>query len=289
MARITYADRLSIRAQAERFLSTHGFSSPPLPPDQALAARNLEVAQLSLDDLLVKANLAPQDHQKIQAMLNAETRSVSFRRGLHRQQKQWGSLHEVGHEFLPWQRELLYACPLLLLPRSVQEQFEAEADLFAAESFFFGENFHKEAFSGDVSLTTAIELATEVYQTSLHATFAHYVEETPEPRCLLIWKPKGLNGLSRTADSVTLHYYVKSRGFNGHVDPGQEADPDGVVNSLLNEPHIGVVSHEVRLAGNLGQELVAQAESFSNSYNVFTLISPPVRKSVQAVALPRSS
>ena len=136
-----------------------------------------------LDDLLVKANLAPQDHQKIQAMLNAKTRSVSFKKGLHQQQKQWGSLHEVGHEFLPWQRELLYACPLLLLPRGVQEQFEAEADIFAAESFFFGENFHKQAFSGELSLTTAIELATEVYQTSLHATFAHYVEETPEPRC----------------------------------------------------------------------------------------------------------
>ena len=288
MARITYADRLSIRVQAERFLGAHGFSTPPLPPDQALAARNLKVAQLSLDDLLVKANLAPQDHQKIQAMLNAKTRSVLFRRGLHQQKKQWGSLHEVGHEFLPWQRELLYSCPLLLLPTSVQEQFEAEADLFAAESFFFGENFHKRAFSGDLSLSTAIELATEVYQTSLHATFAHYVEESPESRCLLIWKPKGQNGLCRPADSATLHYYVKSRGFNGHMDPGQEADPDGVVNDLLNEPDLGVVSHEMRFAGTSGQELVAQAESFSNSYNVFTLISPPVRRRVHSVALPRT-
>ena len=90
----------------------------------------------------------------------------------------------MGHEFLPWQRELLYSCPLLLLPNHVQEQFEAEADLFAAESFFFGDNFHKQAFSGDLSLATAVELATKVYQTSLHATFAHYVEESPEPPVL---------------------------------------------------------------------------------------------------------
>ena len=81
---------------------------------------------------------------------------------------------------------------------------------------------------------------------------------------------------------------MKSRGFNGHVDPGQEADPDGVVNKLLSESHLGVVNHELRLVGTSGQELVAQAESFSNSYNVFTLIAPPFKRSVQAVVLPQA-
>ena len=286
MARITHADRLAIRTEAERFLATYGFSAPPLPSDQALAARNLEVAQLSLDDLLVKVNLAPQDHQKIQAMLNAEERSVAFRRGLPQQKKQWGSLHEVGHEFLPWQRELLYCCPLLLLPPSVQDQFEAEADLFAAEAFFFGRQFHKQAFSGELSLGTAIELATDVYQTSLHATFAHYVEESPQPRCLLVWKPKGRNGTWRPSEKLALHYYVKSKGFNGHVDPGQDADPDGIIAKLLNSPSLGVVQHEMILVDRRGKDLVAQAESFSNSYNVFTLISQPTRRTMLSVAVP---
>ena len=75
------SDRLSVRAEAERFLATHGFSTPPLPPDEALAARNLEVAQLSLDDLLVKANLPSEDHKSIQAMLNPRERMVVFRSG----------------------------------------------------------------------------------------------------------------------------------------------------------------------------------------------------------------
>ena len=94
--------------------------------------------------------------------------------------------------------------------------------------------------------------------------------------------------MSRPADPVTLQYYLKSKGFNGHVEPGQEADPDGVVKKLLNEPHLGVVSHEMRFAESSGQELVAQAESFSNSYNVFTLISQPSRRSVHSVALPQA-
>ena len=284
MARITNSDRLSIRSQAERFLATHGFSSPPLSPDQALAARNLEVAQLSLDDLLVKVNLPPEDHQSIQAMLDAQERAVAFRRGLPSQKKNWGSLHEVAHEFLPWQRELLYCCPLLWLPAKVQKQLEAEADVFAAEAFFFGQKFLKQAFTGEVGLTTAVELATDIYGTSLHSTFAHYVEESPLPHCLLVWRPKNASGQQQPCGELTLQYYVKSKSFRGHVGPGQIADPDGVVTKLFQDSSLGIIRHEVVLTDGSGQDYLAQAESFSNSYTVFTLISKPARRSVQPVA-----
>ena len=283
-ARITNSDRLSIRSEAERFLATHGFSAPPLSPEEALSARNLTIAQLSLDDLLVKAHLPPEDCQGIQAMLDTEARAVAFRRGLPSKKKDWGSLHEVAHEFLPWQRELLYCCPLLWLPPNVQKQLEAEADVFAAEAFFFGQRFHREAFAGDLGLNTAIELATSVYRTSLHSTFAHYVEESPVPRCLLVWKRRSERLSLPPLRELTLHYYVKSKGFRGHVVPGQLADPDEALAKLLTNPSLGVINHEMVLAGQAGQDYIAQAESVSNSYNVFTLISQPTRKTVQSVA-----
>ncbi len=283
MSRVTNSDRLSIRDQAERFLDTHGFSTPPLPPDQALEARNLEVVQLSLDDILIKVNLPPEEHEKVQAMLDARERTVAFRRGLPEQKKRWGALHEVAHEFIPWQRDILYCCPLLWLPAHVQRQFEAEADVFAAEAFFFGQQFHKKAFVGDLSLATAIELATDVYGTSFHATFAHYVEGSPLPRCLLVWKPKDEGGSARPSGELELHYYVKSKGFLGHISPGQIADPDGAVTKLFRDSSPGVINHEMIFAGMSGQGYVAQAESFSNSYNVFTLISQPTRRSTQPV------
>ena len=286
MARITNADRLSIRAEAERFLTTHGFSTPPLPPDQALAARQLEVAQLSLDDLLVKANLPPEDHQTIQAMFDSETRAVAFKRGLPSQKKDWGALHEVAHEFLPWQREILYCCPLLWLPASVQQQLEAEADVFAAEAFFFGSEFHKQAFAGDFGLTTAIELATSVYGTSIHATVRHYAEQCPLPRCLLVWKPTNDTGAPQPSGELALHYYVKSKSFRGHISPGQAADPDEAVTKLFKDSSLGVINHELVIADESGQEHIAQAESFSNSYNVFTFIPQPIHRSVQPVRAP---
>ena len=289
MAKILTSDRLSIRAEAERFLITHGFSTPPLSSDEALEARNLEVAQLSLDDLLVGANLPPEDHQSIQAMLDAQERMVVFRSGLPSQKKNWGSLHEVAHEFLPWQRDLLYCCPLLSLPTNVQRQLEAEADVFAAEAFFFGQQFHKQAFAGDLGLTSAIELATSVYGTSFHSTFAHYVEESPVPLCLLVWKPGSKNGFLPSCGELALHYYVKSKDFHWHVAPGQVADPDEVVAKTFTDSILGVVNHELIIADGSGHHYSAQAESFSNSYNVFTLISQPTRKSVQPVVSPMTS
>ena len=279
MAKISNSGRLSIRAEAERFLATHGFSTPPLPPDEALSARKLEVAQLSLDDLLVKVNLPPEDHHSIQAMLDSRERFVVFRNGLPLQKKNWGSLHEVAHEFLPWQRELLYYCPLLSLPVSVQLQFEAEADLFAAEAFFFGQKFHEQAFSGDVGLSSAIELATSVYGTSLHSTFAHYVEESPLPLCLLVWKTKNRNGSTQPCEKAALHYFVKSKGFSLYVDAENISDPDEVVAKLFIDSTLGIIEHQMVITNRAGQDNLVPAESFSNSYTVFTLISQPVQKS----------
>ena len=286
MPNMSISDRLSVKAEAERFLATHGFSTPPLPPDEALAARNLEVAQLSLDDLLVKANLPSEDHKSIQAMLNARERMVVFRSGLPSQKRNWGSLHEVAHEFLPWQREILYCCPLLLLPANVQRQLEAEADLFAAEAFFFGQQFHKEAFVGDLGLDCAIELANSVYGTSLHSTFAHYVEESPVPLCLLIWKPETAKGLNTPGGELGVHYFVKSKAFQWHVVPEQISDPDKVVSKMYNDSISGVVKHELIVAGGSGKVYLAQAESFCNYYNVFTLMWQPTLKSVQALVNP---
>ena len=111
MSRITEADRQAVRVQAERFLSEHGFSNPPLSPEEALQARKLEVTQLSLDDLLIETNLSDKGRAGIHAMLDVREKAVTFRKNLPAQKRSWGSLHEVGHEFLPWHREFLYCCP----------------------------------------------------------------------------------------------------------------------------------------------------------------------------------
>jgi len=277
VSKVSLSVRKGICTQAARFLAEHGFVTPPLPPDQALEARKLEVTQLNLDDLLVKANLPSEDHKKIQAMLDTQERAVTFRSGLPIQQKNWGSLHEIGHEFLPWQRELLYFCPLLMLPVGVQKEFESEADIFAAEAFFFGDRFREYMAQGEWGLGTAIDLADNVFGTSLHATFRHYVENSEKACCLLVWQPTEHEGDLWTpgSDSMLLHYYVKSPTFRGHIDPGQIADSDDAITKVFCDSPNKVIAHTMEFRSNTGEILVADAQSFSNSYTVFTLISQP--------------
>ena len=273
----------SIRGQAEHFLETHGFLTPPLPSDQALAARKLEVAQLSLDDLLIRANLPPRESRKIQAMLDAGERTVAFRSGLPTKKRQWGALHEVGHEFIPWQREVLFCCPLLLLPEHVQQQFEVEADRFAAEAFFFGKQFHKQAYDDDLCLDTAMKLAAEIYETSFHATFRHYVKESPIPCCLLVWRKVDSNGFMGTSAGFKFHYFVKSNGFHWRIEKSLIEDPDDAVARVFMDPTLGVVNHEIVLKDKSTRFWIAQAESFSNSYSAFTLLSQPKPRFIHAV------
>ena len=277
MPKVSIAMRSDICSQAAKFLSEHGFEAPPLPPNQALQARKLEITQLSLDDLLVKANLPPEHSKKIQAMLDTQERAVTFRDGLPIQQRNWGSLHEIGHEFLPWQKQLLYYCPLLMLPSSIQEQFEIEADLFAAEAFFFGGMFVKYTAQGDWGLTTAVDLADNVFDTSLHATFRHYVENSERDCCLLVWRPKYKNGnlWIPGADSMSLQHYIKSPAFKGHISPGQIANSNNIITKVFCESPHKIVKHTMEFKIETGETLVADAESYSNSYNVFTLISQP--------------
>lgn len=280
MGRITVDMQKAIQVEAERFLMQHGFNAPPLSPAEAWAARNLEVTQYSLDDLLVEVNLSPDDHKKIPAMLDQNAMAVTFREGLPEQQRNWGSLHEVGHEFLPWQRELLYHCPLIWMHPRIQKEFEAEADIFAAEAFFFGAKFNENLKEGDRNLQAAIDLADNVYMTSKHATIRHYVEVSGFPCCLIIWQPNTTNmDLFRTKP-LAIRYYVKSSSFVGHIAPGQIADPDGAVTKIFNEPSMdGVVEHDLTIISNSGQFSVASAQSFSNSYSVFTLIGQPIPQS----------
>jgi hypothetical protein len=274
MPRITNSARQTVRLEAERFLAEYGFTTPPLPPDEALAARRLEVTPFSLDDLLVKANLPPAEQIKIQAMLNINEMSITFREDLPPQKQSWGKLHEVGHEFLPWHRQLFYYCPLLWLPADIQTQLEAEADTFAAEAFFFGSKFDDYARKGEFGLITAKTLADTIYGTSYHATFAHFVKQSDIPCCLIVWSPVETNNDGVQHVQLKLHYYVPSRSFSGHISPGITIEDKDLV-GLLTGSSLEVVKHKVKVKGVNGETYTLDAESFSNSYNVFTLLFQP--------------
>ena len=269
---MTNDDRSSIRKVAEDFLLAHRFGVPPLNTDDALEAQGLHIEQLSLDELLASVELPAKESARIQAMLDTRGRFIVLREGLHAQQRAWGRLHEIGHDALPWHRDLLYHCPLLWLPQNQQRKMELEADAFAAEVAFFGHQFQDMVSRLPFGLQAAVTLATETYGMSLHSTIFHYAQTCDRPCTLLVWEiVRDSSGLN--VQGYRLQHYIRSEVHGGPmVRQGQSVGTKHVVSRAYLESCGEVVPHRLSFGEEDGVEYDAQ--SFSNSYKVFTLVTP---------------
>lgn len=100
------------------------------------------------------------------------------------------------------------------------------------------------------------------------------MEGLNEKSFLIVWKPSKNGAQAEPAlTELRIQYYIRSKGFKGHIDTGQLADPDKEVTRLFDSPsHDGTLEQQMLFQSKSGEKLVADAESFSNSYEVFTLI-----------------
>ena len=189
------------------------------------------MSQFSLDDLLLKANLPPEDHKKVQAMLDADARTVAFKRDLPLPRRRTG----VHFTRSPTSSSLgsgtsctsvrcsgfrrTYKYNLKLRPTSSPQRRSSLAA-----------KFHKQAYSGELSLSTAIELAVQCIRDLIPCDVRSLRGGKPTASLsMLVWRPKGRNGSTEISVGLELHYYLKSRSFIGHIEPRQIADPDEAV------------------------------------------------------------
>ncbi len=269
--KLSAEDKRAVQREALRFLKQAGFSDPPLIPGLALNARQLSLFEGDLEEILVDHHLDQEAAGKIDALLQVPERLIAIRRSLTPAQQKWGCIHEAAHDYLPWHKELLYCCSILRLPPEVRSKLESEADAFAADALFFGDRFTKEVRDFDFGLAGAKELAEKRYSTSYYATFRRYVEENPSPCCLLICQPKYDGTEFGNPNSLILKYYVKSPTYRRHIPPGQEAPTaSGIWEAFNNAGQIKI--HEVVFESEKQSARTMRAESFSNSYTVFTLV-----------------
>lgn len=95
-------------------------------------------------------------------------------------------LHEVGHDVLPWQKEVhdLLDDDDKSLSEDTHDEFEAEANYFASVTLFQHDRFHDELSKFGLGLDSSLQLAKH-FGASVHATLRRYVEHSRN-RCALI-------------------------------------------------------------------------------------------------------
>lgn len=270
--KLSAEDKRAIRREAVNFLKQAGFRDPPLIPSLALSARQLSLFAGDLEEVLANHDLDPEAVSQVDALLQVREKLIALRRSLTPAQQKWGCIHEAAHDYLLWHKDLLYFCSILRLPPDVRSKLEAEADSFTAEAFFFGDRFTKEVRDFDFGLAGPVELAGKHYLTSYYATFRRYVEENTLPCCLLVWQPKYGDAKSGGPESLVLKYYVKSPTYPRHIPPGQEASASSEIWQTFISDAGQIRAHEVVFKSGEKSRRVLRAESFSNSYTVFTLV-----------------
>lgn len=101
------------------------------------------------------------------------------------QKRNFVTLHEVGHKILPWQRQAyLYVDDDISLDLDICQQFEKEANQFAADVLFQVGRFAEDAGSLPFTIASPITLAQR-YGAFAHAAIRRYVEHS-ERTCAVL-------------------------------------------------------------------------------------------------------
>lgn len=93
----------------------------------------------------------------------------------HDGKRNFVKLHEVVHDLLPHQQQMVYADNQETLSPTIRSMFEQEANQGAAELLFQRDRFTYDARGSEVGVAAVAHLSTR-YGASLHATFRRYAE-----------------------------------------------------------------------------------------------------------------
>ena len=182
-------------------------------------------------------------------------------------------LHECGHKVLPWQREaLLYIDDDHTLSPEVNEQFEREANHFAAEVLFQGQRFDDDLRTLPLSMKSPLALAKR-YGASGHATIRRFVERHHRSCAVLV-----LERVAPQEDGswLRVNRICQSARFSRKF--GRPRWPELIP---VAEPFVQQLARKRRyfesqmtILDEIGRAVDCHVEVFDNSYNVFALVIP---------------
>jgi IrrE N-terminal-like domain len=248
----------------------------PTPREEILAcARLVESGELDLAEyestLREKAlRLFHRATSKVLGLLDRSSEIIYVDPSIHASRRIFVTYHEVTHKILPWQKIAVTEDDSATLSADCENIFEAEANYGAADILFQCERFEEEARDHDLSIGSALYLATN-YDASCHAALRRFAERNHRPCLLMVLKPTSRHHEDGTSYYVV--YFLPSRSFtNDFGEPFNQTflRPDSDLGAIVNGGSAG----EMVLADTKGFPKTCTAEVFSNSFNTFLLIYP---------------
>ena len=192
---------------------------------------------------------------------------------VHKKKKPFLSIHEVGHDYLPWQRDtfaILEESESSLDP-DVREQFEREANCFASEVIFQLDLFTQEAADCDFGIKVPINLARR-YGASVYSSIRRYVMTHHHPCAVVVFNRVDLHG----SKVLTLRRCVQSEKFTSRFGKLAVKEQQGPADFFARH----VPYNKFRMPTNCtiknrnGEQEQCLIEAFDSTFQVFYLLYP---------------
>lgn len=242
--------------------------------DYVLTESKISQAPLALRKLLRSAA------RKVRGALDRRERVLHVSPNVHvPAQRQFVRCHEVMHDALPWQRDLLVLGDTAqTLAPDIELLFEREANQGGAELLFQLDLLAKVARDYPTDITTPVALA-KMFGASIHATFHRWVETHEQPVCGLVLSADPIS-MSPVAyrrfeliESASWPGQFGSQRFPYRLSAASFPFLDG-----LHQPFAGQVDGLSLLDDIDGGATTVKIQSFCNTYRTFLLIWPPTKE-----------
>lgn len=201
---------------------------------------------------------------------------VSLRGNAHR--ARFTTMHEIGHFVLPNHQNDLYICDDRDLSFEAMIETEKEANAFAAELLFKGDQFTRQANDCDVTAESIKTLALR-YDASFEATARRFVECNARACSLAVFAPAPGSGVIDTSRPARWQhrYTISSAEFRTRYFRRLLGDvPVAVIKKLVvpGRDFADSINDELTVTAATGEEHRLHVAFFTNHHCVFGLVQP---------------
>ena len=272
-----------IRDEAERALKkADAFGRFPTPVSDIMSiAKVHEVKENILNETFVAklrkevGGALRQAFSKVLGLFDARARLVFIDRTLHVAKQTFIKLHETGHGFLKWQRDM-YAVVEdgeKNLDPDVADLFDREANVFASEVLFQLNTFIKEANDHKFSIFTPINLSKK-YGASIYSSVRQYVSKNPKACTVIILNPPeptvGFGFKAQLRRVVSSQSFVEKFGELQLPDFFTPENEIGAMIPVGSRKSSG--KQNIVLIDKNGEKHECVGEAFTQGFQVFILI-----------------
>lgn len=195
---VTASELGEIRKQADRILrEASAYGQFPTPVGNIIAAARLQVEREASLDVGYLARMykrvtgnIKRAVDKVFGLFHSGDKMIYLDLSVTESKQRFVSLHETGHGFLPWQKDLyaLMEDGDASLDPYAEEEFERQANVFASEVLFQLDTFEEESRSSSFAIKTAMDLAKK-YGASNYAAIRRFVSKSQYCCAVFVLEP----------------------------------------------------------------------------------------------------